>query len=96
MTHAADLEDASEAEWWRQAELIADGGEVVQATMGYDPSRHRTSVQRLKENSDDYRYFPDPDLIPLRIDRARIEALRKDMPELPEAKRARFESEYAL
>ena len=92
----SNVEDAIEAEGRRQAELIADGGEVVQATMGYDPSRRRTSVQRLKENSDDYRYFPDPDLIPLRIDRARIEAVRKDMPELPEAKRARFESEYAL
>jgi aspartyl-tRNA(Asn)/glutamyl-tRNA(Gln) amidotransferase subunit B len=51
---------------------------------------------RLKENSDDYRYFPDPDLIPLRIDPARIEAVRAAMPELPEEKRARFESEHAL
>jgi aspartyl-tRNA(Asn)/glutamyl-tRNA(Gln) amidotransferase subunit B len=73
-----------------------DGGEVVQATLGYDPERRRTSVQRLKENSDDYRYFPDPDLIPLRIDPARIEAVRAALPELPEEKRARFETEYAL
>ena len=92
----SNVEGAIEAEALRQAELIADGGEVVQATMGYDPVRHRTSIQRLKENSDDYRYFPDPDLLPLRIDPARIEAVRTEMPELPEEKRARFESEYAL
>lgn len=92
----SNVEDAIEAEALRQVELIADGGEVVQATMAYDPSRRRTSVQRLKENSDDYRYFPDPDLIPLRIDPAHIEAVRAEMPELPEEKRARFQSEYAL
>jgi len=90
------VEDAIEAEALRQAELIADGGEVVQATMGYDPARRRTSVQRLKENSDDYRYFPDPDLIPLRIEPARIESVRAQLPELPEEKRARFQNEYAL
>jgi aspartyl-tRNA(Asn)/glutamyl-tRNA(Gln) amidotransferase subunit B len=90
------VEGAIEAEAMRQAELLADGGEVVQATMGYDPARRRTSVQRLKENADDYRYFPDPDLIPLRIDPARIDAIRAELPELPEEKRARFESEYAL
>ncbi len=92
----SNVEAAIEAEALRQAELISDGGEVVQATMAFDPSRRRTSVMRLKENSDDYRYFPDPDLIPLRIDPARIEAVRAEMPELPEEKRARFESEHAL
>lgn len=92
----AHVEDAIEAEALRQLELIEDGDDVVQATMGYDPERRRTSVQRLKENSDDYRYFPDPDLIPLRIDPARIEAVRAALPELPEEKRARFESEYGL
>ena len=90
------VEDAIEAEAIRQLELIEDGGEVVQATMGYDPERRRTHVQRLKENSDDYRYFPDPDLIPLRIPAEKIEAVRVALPELPEEKRARFESEYAL
>lgn len=90
------VEDAIEAEAWRQIELIESGGEVVQATMGYDPERRRTRVLRLKENSDDYRYFPDPDLIPLRIDPARIDAVRAELPELPEEKRARFESEYGL
>jgi aspartyl-tRNA(Asn)/glutamyl-tRNA(Gln) amidotransferase subunit B len=90
------VEDAIEAEALRQFEILEDGGEIVQATMGYDPERRRTHVQRLKENSDDYRYFPDPDLIPLRIDAARIQAVRAELPELPEEKRARFESEYAL
>ncbi|MFK7896974.1 MAG: Asp-tRNA(Asn)/Glu-tRNA(Gln) amidotransferase subunit GatB [Myxococcota bacterium] len=90
------VEDAIEAEAWRQIELIESGGEVVQATMGYDPERRRTRVLRLKENSDDYRYFPDPDLIPLRIDPARIEAVRSELPELPDEKRARFESDYSL
>ncbi len=90
------VEDAIEAEAIRQLELIEDGGEVVQATMGYDPDRRRTHVQRLKENSDDYRYFPDPDLIPLRIPTEKIDAVREALPELPEEKRARFESEYAL
>jgi aspartyl-tRNA(Asn)/glutamyl-tRNA(Gln) amidotransferase subunit B len=92
----SNVEAAIEAEALRQAELLADGGEVVQATMGFDPVRRRTSVQRLKENSDDYRYFPDPDLIPLRIDPARIEAIRAEMPELPSDKRSRFESEFGL
>ena len=91
-----NVEDAIEAEALRQLELIEDGEDVVQATMAYDPERHRTSVMRLKENSDDYRYFPDPDLIPLRIDSAQIEAVREALPELPEEKRNRFEGEYAL
>ncbi|MCP4904606.1 MAG: Asp-tRNA(Asn)/Glu-tRNA(Gln) amidotransferase subunit GatB [bacterium] len=90
------VEGAIEAEAIRQVELIEEGGAVVQATMGYDTERRRTSVQRLKENSDDYRYFPDPDLIPLRIDPARIEVIRAELPELPEEKRVRFESEYGL
>jgi len=92
----SNVEDAIEAEALRQAELIADGGEVVQATMGFDTVSRRTYVQRLKENSDDYRYFPDPDLIPLRIDPARIDAVRAELPELPGDKRLRFESELGL
>ena len=92
----AHVEDAIEAEALRQVELIEDGKSVVQATMGYDPDRRRTHVQRLKENADDYRYFPDPDLIELRIDPARIEAVRAQLPELPDARRGRFESQYAL
>jgi aspartyl-tRNA(Asn)/glutamyl-tRNA(Gln) amidotransferase subunit B len=90
------VEDGIEAEAFRQFEILEDGGVIVQATMGYDPELRRTHVQRLKENSDDYRSFPAPDLIPLRIDTARIDAVRAELPELPEEKRARFESEYGL
>jgi aspartyl-tRNA(Asn)/glutamyl-tRNA(Gln) amidotransferase subunit B len=92
----ANVEAAIEAEIVRQAEILDDGGEVVQATMAYDPDRDRTRVLRLKENADDYRYFDDPDLIPLRIDADRVEAVRSSLPELPEQKRARFQSEYGL
>lgn len=92
----ANVEAAIGAEIGRQAEILDDGGEVVQATMGYDPVRGRTRVLRLKENADDYRYFDDPDLIPLRIDSERIEAVRVSLPELPEQKRERFEAEYGL
>ncbi|MFP6654946.1 MAG: Asp-tRNA(Asn)/Glu-tRNA(Gln) amidotransferase subunit GatB [Myxococcota bacterium] len=92
----SNVEEAIEAEALRQAELLADGGKVVQATMGFDPVRRRTYLQRIKENSDDYRYFPDPDLIPLRIAPERIDAVRAELPELPSEKRQRFESEFGL
>jgi len=92
----ASVEAAIGAEIVRQAELLDDGVAVVQATMGFDPDRKRTRVLRLKENADDYRYFDDPDLIPLVVDAARIEAVRRAMPELPDEKRARFEREFEL
>jgi len=81
---------ALHAEIRRQAALLDDGGSVIQATMGYDADRDRVFVMRTKENSDDYRYFPDPDLIPLQISEARIEAIRRSLPELPEQKQRRF------
>jgi aspartyl-tRNA(Asn)/glutamyl-tRNA(Gln) amidotransferase subunit B len=90
------VEEAIRAEIERQAEVLDDGGEIVQATMTYDPRSRRTSVMRLKENADDYRYFDDPDLVPLIIDPERIEKVRAQMPELPDAKRARFESDLEL
>jgi len=90
------VEGAIEAEIERQAEILDEGGEVVQATMAYDPDTHRTSVLRVKENADDYRYFPDPDLIPLVIAPERIEAARRELPELPDRKRRRFERELAV
>ncbi len=92
----ANIEAAIDAEITRQAELLDDGLEVVQATMGYDPDRHRTRVQRLKENADDYRYFDDPDLIPVQITDEQIEAVRAALPELPEQKNARFQAAYGL
>ncbi|MFT5442217.1 MAG: aspartyl-tRNA(Asn)/glutamyl-tRNA(Gln) amidotransferase subunit B [Myxococcota bacterium] len=92
----AFVEAAINAEIERQAELIDDGDEVVQATMSFDAASGRTSVMRLKENADDYRYFDDPDLIPLQISEADIETVRATMPELPDEKRDRFEADYAL
>jgi aspartyl-tRNA(Asn)/glutamyl-tRNA(Gln) amidotransferase subunit B len=90
------VEDALFAEIARQAALLDAGGRVVQATLHYDPERRRTRPMRLKENADDYRYFPDPDLVPLVIADADVEAVRAALPELPEARRARFEREHAL
>lgn len=84
------VEAAIDAEAARQAELLDEGDRVQQATMHFDAERGRTRVMRLKENSDDYRYFPDPDLIPLRVPAARVDAARAALPELPDAKRARF------
>ncbi len=92
----AFVEAAINAEIERQAELLDDGEAIVQATMSFDPATGRTSVMRLKENADDYRYFDDPDLIPLEISDADIEAARATMPELPDDKRDRFERDYAL
>ncbi len=80
----------------RQIELIEDGGKVVQATRLYDPDKKETRAMRSKEDAQDYRYFPDPDLPPLIISDAWIEQVKASMPELPAAMRARFISEYAL
>jgi aspartyl-tRNA(Asn)/glutamyl-tRNA(Gln) amidotransferase subunit B len=74
------VEDALHAEIARQAALLDAGGRVVQATLHYDPERRRTRPMRLKENADDYRYFPDPDLVPLRISEEQIEAVRRALP----------------
>jgi aspartyl-tRNA(Asn)/glutamyl-tRNA(Gln) amidotransferase subunit B len=92
----SNVEGAIEAEIIRQSEILDDGGEIQQATMAYDVDRRRTRVLRLKENADDYRYFDDPDLIPLHIDEALIEAVRAELPELPEQKRERFGADYGL
>ncbi len=90
------LEQAIEFEVRRQIELIEDGGTVVQETRLFDPDRHETRSMRSKEDAQDYRYFPDPDLPPLVIDDAWIERVRSELPELPEAMQARFESQYGL
>lgn len=92
----AYVEAAINAEIERQAEMLDDGGEVVQATMSFDPATGRTAVMRLKENADDYRYFDDPDLIPLLIGEDEVEAVRAGMPELPDEKRDRFERDHGL
>jgi aspartyl-tRNA(Asn)/glutamyl-tRNA(Gln) amidotransferase subunit B len=90
------LQQAIEYEVRRQIGVIEDGGTVVQETRLYDPDRGETRSMRSKEDAQDYRYFPDPDLPPLAIDAAWIERVRAEMPELPEAMKTRFESQYAL
>ena len=90
------MEKAIEFEIRRQIELIEDGGRVVQETRLYDPDRDETRSMRSKEDAMDYRYFPDPDLLPLEIGAATIARIRASLPELPQAARARFESQYGL
>jgi aspartyl-tRNA(Asn)/glutamyl-tRNA(Gln) amidotransferase subunit B len=90
------LERSIEFEARRQIELLEEGGAVAQETRLYDPERDETRPMRTKEEAHDYRYFPDPDLMPLVVGEELIERLRADMPELPEARRKRFEREYAL
>ncbi len=90
------IERAIAREIERQIDIIEDGGKVVQATMLYDPDQDETRVMRTKENADDYRYFPDPDLLPVRIEQHTIDAIMAEMPELPVARRARFEEALGL
>jgi len=80
----------------RQAELLESGGTVVQETRGWSEAEQRTFSQRSKEFAEDYRYFPEPDLPPLELDRQWIEALRSALPELPGARRARLVEQYGL
>src|SRR5437016_6154432 len=87
---------AIEVEARRQIELIEDGGTVEQQTRLFDSGRGETRPMRSKEHAHDYRYFPDPDLLPLVLDPAWIEELRARLPELPDAKKARFVAEYGL
>ena len=90
------LEKAIEFEARRQVELIEDGGTVRQETRLWDPQKGETRPMRSKEDAHDYRYFPDPDLLPLAITPASIEAVRATLPELPAAMRARFVEAYGL
>jgi aspartyl-tRNA(Asn)/glutamyl-tRNA(Gln) amidotransferase subunit B len=90
------LERAIEFEVRRQIELIEDGGRVVQETRLYDPDRDETRTMRSKEDAHDYRYFPDPDLLPLEVTAEWLEAVRVTLPELPQAMRNRFEQDYGL
>ncbi len=90
------VEKAIQYEVARQIELLESGGKVVQETRLYDPDKGETRSMRSKEEANDYRYFPDPDLLPLELDEAYIEAARAELPELPDAKAARFASQYGL
>ncbi|HKJ84185.1 MAG TPA: Asp-tRNA(Asn)/Glu-tRNA(Gln) amidotransferase subunit GatB [Mariprofundaceae bacterium] len=90
------IKQAIEYEAMRQIELIEDGGEVIQETRLYDSVKGESRSMRGKEEAHDYRYFPDPDLPPLVIAQADVDAIRAGMPELPGQMRARFENEYGL
>ncbi|HYA66611.1 MAG TPA: Asp-tRNA(Asn)/Glu-tRNA(Gln) amidotransferase subunit GatB, partial [Burkholderiaceae bacterium] len=90
------LQQAIEHEVRRQVELIEDGGHVVQETRLYDPDRDQTRSMRSKEDAADYRYFPDPDLLPLEVAPQWIERVSAQLPELPDAMRERLVREYGL
>ncbi|MDO6514147.1 Asp-tRNA(Asn)/Glu-tRNA(Gln) amidotransferase subunit GatB [Neptuniibacter sp. 2_MG-2023] len=90
------IEKAIVGEIERQIDLIEDGGRVVQATRLYDADKNETRSMRSKEEANDYRYFPCPDLLPIVIDEDYIDAIRQTLPELPDARKARFIEEYKL
>lgn len=90
------LERAINFEVERQIDLIESGGKVVQETRLYDADKDETRSMRSKEEANDYRYFPDPDLLPVELDEPFIAAIMADLPELPDAKRGRFCSDYGL
>jgi aspartyl-tRNA(Asn)/glutamyl-tRNA(Gln) amidotransferase subunit B len=87
---------AVEAEARRQIELIEDGGAVEQETRLFDPEKAQTRPMRTKEEAHDYRYFPDPDLLPIEFDQAYVDVLREHLPELPDQKKARFIKDHGL
>ena len=90
------VEKAINFEVERQTEVLEDGGKVVQETRLYDADRDETRPMRSKEEANDYRYFPDPDLLPVVIEDGFLEAVRASMPELPAAKSARFAAQYGI
>lgn len=90
------IERAINREIERQIDIIEDGGKIVQATMLYDPERDETRSMRTKEDANDYRYFPDPDLLPVHIEQHTVDAIKAAMPELPVARRERFEEALGL
>ena len=90
------VERAINIEIERQIDIVEDGGEVVQETRLYDPDKNETRSMRSKEEANDYRYFPDPDLLPVEITDEFVESVRKTMPELPHIKFQRFMDEYEL
>ncbi len=90
------VERAINYEVERQIDLIESGGTIAQETRLYDPDKHETRSMRSKEEANDYRYFPCPDLLPVEISEELRESVRKTLPELPDAKKQRFADEYAL
>jgi aspartyl-tRNA(Asn)/glutamyl-tRNA(Gln) amidotransferase subunit B len=90
------IEKAINIEVERQIDLIEGGGKVIQETRLYDPDKNETRAMRSKEEANDYRYFPDPDLLPVIIEEAEIDAIRLTLPELPDAKCQRFVDDFGL
>ena len=98
MDHAfqVDALGGHDREARRQIEIIEDGGAIDQETRLYDPAKGETRSMRSKEEAHDYRYFPDPDLLPLEFSEAFVAALKEGLPELPDQKKARFIAEFGL
>jgi aspartyl-tRNA(Asn)/glutamyl-tRNA(Gln) amidotransferase subunit B len=90
------IQAAIEYEARRQIEILEDGGKIDQETRLFDPGKGETRSMRSKEEAHDYRYFPDPDLLPLDLDPAWVKAIEATLPELPDAKKARLQSQYGL
>ncbi len=90
------VEKAINFEIERQIDVLEDGGEVVQETRLYDSDKDETRPMRSKEEANDYRYFPDPDLLPVEVGPEYIDAVRKTLPELPDAKQQRFVDDYGI
>ncbi len=90
------IQQAIEYEARRQIEILEEGGKIDQETRLFDPVKGETRSMRSKEDAHDYRYFPDPDLLPLELDPAWVKAIEDSLPELPDAKKARFQSQYGL
>ena len=90
------IRQAIEHEARRQIEILEDGGKIEQETRLFDPGRGETRAMRSKEEAHDYRYFPDPDLLPLELDPDWVAEIRAGLPELPDAKKARFVADYGL
>ncbi|MAK81109.1 Asp-tRNA(Asn)/Glu-tRNA(Gln) amidotransferase subunit GatB [Phenylobacterium sp.] len=90
------IQQAIEYEARRQIEILEDGGKIDQETRLFDPGKGETRSMRSKEEAHDYRYFPDPDLLPLVLDEAWVKAIEDSLPELPDPKKARLQSQYGL
>jgi aspartyl-tRNA(Asn)/glutamyl-tRNA(Gln) amidotransferase subunit B len=90
------VEKAIQYEIERQKEILLDGGQVVQETRLWDPDKGRTFSMRGKEDAHDYRYFPDPDLLPLVVDETWVDRIQQELPELPDVRKTRFMADYQL
>jgi len=96
MNSFRSLEKALDYEALRQADVLRSGGTITQQTFLWDPDTGTSAPMRSKEDAHDYRYFPDPDLVPLVVDPAAVEAAKAELPELPAARRCRFEKHYGI